>query len=137
MNGHDLPVIHRSGNDVTILTYGTLLDNALKAAEILSSQGVEATVLRLLNLSELNVDSIISRISGDRVFVMEEVSGGCGIAAALALELGEKAPHITVYSRDLGLEFVPHGAVNRLYERCGLDEKSIAEYVQEVLKDEN
>ena len=132
--GYDLPVMHRSGRDVTILTYGTLLENAMKAADILSSRGIEATVLRLLSLSDLNVEAIVSRMSGKQLFVVEEISGGCGIASALALEMGDKAPDITVYSRDLGMAFVPHGAVNKLYERCGIDENSIAEYVQEVLK---
>ena len=42
-------------------------------------------------------------------------------------------PNIRVYSRDLGWNFVPHGSVSQLYEHCGLDEMSVAEYIQEVL----
>ena len=132
-----VPVCHRSGEDVTILTYGTLLDNALKASDILSGYGIQATVLRLLNLTDLKVESIIDQVTGKKLVVLEEISGGCGIAGNLALELGEKAPEITVYSRDLGMNFVAHGSVNKLYEHCALDEKAIAEYVQEVLKHEN
>ena len=129
------PVIcHRLGKDVTILTYGTLLENAMGAAEILSKNGIEATVLRLTELSELPARDIISRLAGEKLFILEEVSGGTGIAAQLALEMGEIAPNIRVFSRDLGPNFVPHGSVTKLYEHCGLDDKSVAEYIQEVLK---
>ena len=124
---------HRRGKDVTILTYGTMLENAMEAAELLSARGVEATVLRVLTLSVLPVDQIISMTAGKKLLVLEEVSGGCGIAGALALEIGKKAPEITVYSRDLGKNFVAHGSVSKLYEHCGLDAESVAEYIQEVL----
>ena len=124
---------HRRGKDVTILTYGTMLENAMEVAELLSARGVEATVLRVLTLSVLPVDQIISMTAGKKLLVLEEVSGGCGIAGALALEIGKKAPEITVYSRDLGKNFVAHGSVSKLYEHCGLDAESVAEYIQEVL----
>ena len=128
------PVIrHRQGRDVTILTYGTLLENAMTAAKILENQGIEATVLRLTELSQLPTGEILSRMSGDKLLVLEEVSGGTGIAPQLALEIGAINPNIRVFSRDLGANFVPHGSVNQLYEHCGLDEKSVAEYIQEVL----
>ena len=133
----DSVVCHRQGRDVTILTYGTLLENAMEAASILSEEGVEATVLRLLSLTELPVGEIQKMCSGKRLIVMEEVSGGTGIAAELALRMGQLDDGIRVYVRDLGKNFVPHGSVNKLYEHCGLDGKSIAKYIQEVLKGEN
>ena len=94
---------------------------------------MEASVLRLLTLSSLPVDQIISMTDGKKLLVLEEVSGGCGIADTLALEIGKKTKEITVYSRDLGRNFVAHGSVAKLYEHCGVDAKSVAEYIQEVL----
>ena len=129
------PVIcHRQGRDVTILTYGTLLDNAMKAADILAQSGVEAAVLRLTELSELSIPEFAQQIAGKSLVILEEVSGGTGIAPELALKFGQYDSAIRIYSRDLGPDFVPHGSVNKLYEHCGLDETSIAEYIQEVLR---
>ena len=125
---------HRQGKDVTIVTYGTLLQNAMEAAEELSQSGIEAAVLRLSEVSDLDVRKIIENVSGKALLVLEEVSGGTGIAGELALKLGPIDPSLRVYSRDLGANFVPHGSVNELYEHCGLDPKSVAEYIQEVLK---
>ena len=127
-------ICHREGRDVTILTYGTLLENAMEAAKVLSRSGVEAAVLRLTDLSDPDIPRIISHIAGNTLLVLEEVSGGTGIAGDLALKLGQTAPEIRVFSRDLGNAFVPHGSVNKLYEHCGLDPESVAEYIQEVLR---
>jgi len=136
-DGNTNLVCHRQGKDVTILTYGTMLDNALDAADRLANQGIQATVLRIMNLSDLPVAEIRSACCGKHLIVLEEVSGGTGIAGDLALQLGEAAPELIVHSRDLGKNFVPHGSVNKLYEHCGVDGKSIAEYIQEVLRNEN
>ncbi len=126
-----LMTCHRTGKDVTILTYGTLLENALEAADKLAEQGIEATVLRLLTLSVLPVEEIRSLAGGDVIIVCEEVSCGCGIAGELALALHDTQK---VYSMDLGADFVPHGSTQQLYQHCGLDAASIAEFAKEVLK---
>jgi 1-deoxy-D-xylulose-5-phosphate synthase len=125
---------HRQGKDITILTYGTLLENAMQAAEILAQQGIEATVLRVMNLSALNAEEIVAKSAGKKILVIEEVSGGCGIAAEVAIEIEKIDTEFTVYCKDLGPNFVPHGSMDQLYKHCGLDAQSIAEYAQEVLK---
>ena len=130
-------ICHRQGRDVTILTYGTLLENALETADILSKAGLEAAVLRLPMISELPADQILANMAGKHLVVLEEVSGGTGIAGELALEIGRLNPEICLYTRDLGKNFVPHGSVKKLYEHCGLDPASTAEYIQEVLNNEN
>lgn len=122
---------HRSGEDVTLLTYGTMLDNVLKAAEILSQQGVEATVLRLMDVSELNAEQILQQTSQNKLLiVVEEICAGSGIKDALCSLLSENC---LVKGIDLGADFVPHGTTKKLYELCGLDPQSIAVYTREVL----
>ena len=132
-NAEDEVICHRKGRDVTILTHGVMLENAMRAADILADNGIEATVLRLLTLSDLPVEKILELRAGKTLVVLEEVSGGAGVASDLALEIGQKDPEIRVCARDLGKKFVPHGSVNQLYEHCGVDAKSVAEYIQEVL----
>lgn len=133
-NGVDKLVVHRQGSDVTIVTHGVMLQNAMETADILASHGIEACVLRLMNLSDLPVQEILEAMVGNTLLVLEEVSGGTGVAADLALEIGKNSSNIRVFSRDLGKNFVPHGSVNKLYEHCGVDAQSVAEYIQEVLK---
>ncbi|MBQ8834635.1 MAG: 1-deoxy-D-xylulose-5-phosphate synthase [Oscillospiraceae bacterium] len=121
---------HRKGKNVTLITYGSLLENVLSAAEKLAQQGIEATVLRLLSVSDLDTAQIAAQLSETKkVIVAEEVCYGSGIREALAWEL--KDCHVE--GIDLGPDFVTHGAQKKLYECCGLDAESIAAYTKEVL----
>ncbi len=123
---------HRRGKNVTFVTYGSMLDNVLAAAELLSEKGIEATVLRLLTVSHLPTAEIIENLSDNRhVVIVEEVCTGSGIRDVLAWEL--RNAHCRVDGMDLGRNFVPHGSQKKLYEHCGLDEASIAAYTKEVL----
>lgn len=128
-------VTHRQGKDITFVTYGSVLDNVLSAAELLSRQGVEATVLRILNLSDLHEGEIL-RKSGNNspILVVEETASGSGIREALAYGLMQLSPGCRVTGRDLGCDFVTHGNVQKLYETCGLDDVSLAAYAKEVLQ---
>ena len=129
MSDHTL-VCHRQGKDVTLLTYGKTLDNCLAAAEILSEQGVEATVLRLLELSQLPVEAISAAVTGNHLVVVEEISRNCGIAPELSVSLQGKC---RVHGMDLGADFVTHGSLAKLYSLCGLDADAIAAKIREVL----
>ncbi|MBQ7415598.1 MAG: 1-deoxy-D-xylulose-5-phosphate synthase [Oscillospiraceae bacterium] len=129
---------HRTGDDVTLITYGTMLDNTMKAAELLSQLGIEATVLRLLTVNPLPVSSILKMMSKTHHVVMvEEAAGGCGIREALAWELEHLRPGIRIDGIDLGHRFITHGDLKSLYRYYGLDDQFIADYVQEVCSHEN
>ena len=129
---------HRNGADVTFITYGTMLDNVMKASELLAAQGIEATVLRLLNLSAFPAEEILPKVSASRkVIIVEEMTAGSGIREALSWVLTKQCPEIQIDGIDLGNEFVPHGAQKKLYEYCGLDEQSIAEFTKEMLSHED
>lgn len=135
----DIGVIsHRKGEQITLLTYGVLLDNALKAAELLSAQGMEVNVLRLLCLSPLPVDGIAQQLPANgTVVVLEEVSKNCGISQELALALQTARPDCRVLGMDLGGQYVRHGAIGDLYKHYGLSPEAIAEFVAEEHKGEN
>ncbi len=128
-----LAVCHRKGKDATIITYGTLVENAMQAAELLAEQGIEATVLRLLTVQPLPVDQILSQMADKGpVIVVEEINGNCGIRDTLAYELGRARPDCRVDGIDLGCRFIQHGSVQQLYEHYGFSPAAIADFVQEV-----
>ncbi len=129
---------HRSGADVTLVTYGPVLENVMNAADILAEQGVESTVLRLMELSDFGMDVICSLLSGNhRVVIVEEAGADSGIGDSLAAKLYQMVPDCRVDEINLGNQFVPHGSLNKLYELCGLDGASIAAFTKEVLANEN
>jgi len=125
-------VTHRSGKDCAIITYGTLINQVLAAADILAEQGIEASVIRLTALNPLPVDAIGTALDGImNVFVVEETCSGSGICAAISHQVCKCT------GLDLGGEYVTHGSIAQLYEKQGLDEDSIANKIRGVLKREN
>ena len=127
-------VSHRQGQDVTLVTYGTMIENVMEAAKLLSERRIDATVLRLLRVTDLPADQILDKkaVNGPMI-VVEEVCSGSGIREALSWECGKPNAGCRIEGIDLGREFVPHGTQAKLYESCGLDAKSIARFTEEVL----
>lgn len=131
-------VRHREGTDVTLLTYGSLLQNVLDAAEKLEERGISTCVLRIMTLSRFPVDRILEQMApGKPLIVAEETMSGSGIRQALASELREKNPGCRVTGLDLGREFVPSGSIPELYRDRGLDSDAIAAFAEEVLRNED
>ena len=126
--------VHRTGEDAVLITYGTMIDNALEAAAILESQGIDCSVIRLLTVAPLPMEDLVSTIGDSKyVFVAEESCAGCGVSEALARNLTQSAPHCRLYGMDLGHRFVRHGDLNSLYSYYGLDGNSIAQRIKEVM----
>ncbi len=120
---------HRQGGDVTLLTYGNLINNVLAAAEKLAQQGIEARVLRLLSAS--HIPDLKNAICGPLV-ICEEAAEHSGLKEAIGWSL----PGHEVHGIDLGPDFVPHGDQASLHRLAGLDADSIAKFVSEVVRRE-
>ena len=131
-------VTHRQGHNVTILTYGILIDNALVAAELLAEAGIQATVQRLLSVSDLPIGDIAKKLpKGEKVFVIEEISGNCGICQELAYNLQKLRSDCAVYGVDLGKQYICHGNIQTLYDHYGLSPEAIKNWILEEHNSEN
>lgn len=83
----------REGGDVAIIACGMMVTNALKAAEILSAQGIEAAVVNLHTLKPIDSDTI-ARVAGETGAVVtaeQHVLDG-GMGSAVAMVLGRRCP---------------------------------------------
>ena len=126
------------GKDAVLITYGIMLENVMQAKEILEAQGTSVTVLRLLQVSPLPVEEIISHIpSNVPVCIFEETMASCGIGESLAMGLRERNSDLRITVKNLGDGYIPHGDLPSLYRHCGLDGESIAKFVQEVCSRES
>ena len=129
---------HKTGSRVAILTYGSLINNALVAADLLQKQGIDPVILRLLTVSPLPWQQLVQYLDAvDTVLIAEEVCNGSGIGSALGLKLSQVRPELKIHTLDLGNQFITHGSMDQLYKHVGLDDSSIANFVLEVLQYEN
>ena len=122
-------IIHKRGMDGAIVTYGTLVNNALNAANILAEQGIDISVIRLAELSSVSFQELANYLDGISNAVFAE-EASAGIYDAVASALRDKCRFVRV---DLGDDYVPHGSVEQLYKNYGLDAESLAQKMKEVL----
>jgi pyruvate dehydrogenase E1 component beta subunit len=84
--------IARKGKDVTITAYSICVDHALKAAEELAKEGIEAEVIDLRTLRPLDTETIVASIKKtNRIVSVEEGWAPCGIGAEIAAIAMEQA----------------------------------------------
>lgn len=123
----------RGGRDVTILTYGVLVNQALDAAELLEKQGVLAGVVKLNRIAPLDYEDLAPALSGcECILAAEDCCGsGCvGQRVGGILAAGGGAPKKMLF-KNLGRSFVPAGSVEELRRSLGLDAEGIAKAVLE------
>ena len=125
----------RDGNDLAIVAYGTMVNEALKAAELLETKGVSAQVLKLNSILPLDMDSIsaCAAKSGKLLIAEECVDAGC-VGRRIASELAMNGVgQIKVALANLGDRFVPHGTVAQLRALCGIDAEALCKKALEMM----
>ncbi|MCA0987904.1 MULTISPECIES: alpha-ketoacid dehydrogenase subunit beta [Bacillales] len=84
--------VKREGSDVTIVTYGAMVQASLKAAEELEKEGINAEVIDLRTVSPLDIDTIIASVEKtNRAIVVQEAQKQAGIAASVVAEINDRA----------------------------------------------
>ncbi|MBD2529919.1 1-deoxy-D-xylulose-5-phosphate synthase [Nostoc flagelliforme FACHB-838] len=122
--------ILRTGDDVLIVGYGTMVYPGMQAAEILSEHGIEATVINARFVKPLDTELILPLAKKiGRVVTLEEgcVMGGFGSAIAEALLDAD----ILVPVKRFGVPdvLVDHAEPNESKTELGLTSHQIAERV--------
>jgi 2-oxoisovalerate dehydrogenase E1 component beta subunit len=94
-NGEALPLdtcyILREGDDVTIVTWGAMTFETLKAAEELDKEGISAEVIDLATISPMDLDTILESVEKTgRLVIVHEAARNCGVGAEVAAGVAEK-----------------------------------------------
>jgi pyruvate/2-oxoglutarate/acetoin dehydrogenase E1 component len=88
----DRAAIRRPGRDVTLIAYGGSLHKALRAAELLASDGIEAEVVDLRSLRPLDTSTIIGSVNRTRrAIVIDEGWRTGSLAAEVSAQIMELA----------------------------------------------
>jgi pyruvate dehydrogenase E1 component beta subunit len=84
--------IEREGKDVTIAAFSLMVEVALKAAEELAKDGIEAEVINLRTIRPLDAESIVRSVEKtNRLVSVEEGWPFAGIGSELAALMMERA----------------------------------------------
>lgn len=126
----------RSGTDVAILAVGNMVQHALKAAELLAKDDINAEVVNMRYIKPLD-DELLADV-GRRfpaILTVEDhvVQGGFGSAVLEALgRLNLQTVRVRVHG--IPDEFIGHGSPAELYASLKLDAPGIASIVKDFFR---
>lgn len=84
--------VRREGTDVSIITYGAMVQESMKATEALEKDGVSVEVIDLRTISPIDVETIIASVKKtNRAVVVQEAQKQAGIAANIVAEINDHA----------------------------------------------
>ena len=126
--------IFKEGKDVTLIGCGPLVYEALKAAEELAKEGIEAEVINNHTIKPMDKETILESVkkTGCVVTIEEhQAAGGMGSAVSEILSQNHPAPMEIIGVKD---RFGESGEPHQLLEKFGLTAKDIIEAVRKVIK---
>jgi transketolase len=124
----------RSGNDATLIACGIMVARCLAAAEQLSQQGIELSVVDMHTIKPLDEDMIIRKARETRAILTAEehsIIGGLGGAVCETVCAHYPVPVLRMGMMDV---FGQSGSPEELMQYYGLTTEKIMENVQLLLK---
>ena len=126
-------VVLRDGKDLTIVATGLCVSEALKAAEALAAEGVDAAVINIHTIKPIDEELLCeyAKKTG-KVVTVEEHSIIGGLGGAVCEALSEKCP---VPVKRIGIRdcFGESGPAAELIHKYGIDAEGITAQIKEWL----
>ena len=124
------------GDDLTIVCYGILTNEALKAASRLKDQGISAEIVKLNRIFPLPTETLMTSLrKTGRLLSVDDVCREGSVGAQILTAAAEEGIVLRSVRRlDLGSGIVTHGDVEGLMARYGLDGEGIVRAAKELLK---
>ncbi|MFY0520172.1 transketolase family protein [Lysinibacillus sp. UGB7] len=124
----------KNGEDIAIFASGSIISEAIKAAELLELEGIKVEVINVHTIRPLDIEGIKRVIKDKKLLVsMEEhvIAGGVGsaISEAIALEV-KKPPHLML---GLPSDYSKAGIYEEMLDHYGLTANKVAKSIKETL----
>jgi 2-oxoisovalerate dehydrogenase E1 component beta subunit len=95
-DGEALPLdtcfISRDGRDATIIAWGAMIPEVMRAAEALEAQGIDVEVIDVATIKPLDMETILRSVEKTgRCVIVHEAPRTAGFGAEIAAEIAERA----------------------------------------------
>ena len=141
---HDLPIgkaeVLRAGKDICLWAIGSMVETALRAAELLAEQGISAGVVNMRFAKPLDRELLLQQAAQYKnLATLEEgiLTGGVGSGVLELLNGAGLLPQMRVFRFGLPDEFVSQGDKKLLFHDLGLAPEQIAETLVQALTKES
>lgn len=129
-----MSAVIREGSDITLVGYGTMIQNIRDAAQLLAARGIQADIVKLNTITPIDIETIRSSVEKTkRLLAVEEcMEMNCVGQRILSALTCAGVPLKAAALCSLGRGFVTHGSAQELQKLCGLDAQSICAKAEEV-----
>jgi len=87
----DVCYILKEGEDATLVTWGAMTFETMKAAAELEKEGISCDVIDVATISPLDLDTILESVEKTgRLVIVHEAARTCGVGAEIAAGVAEK-----------------------------------------------
>lgn len=126
--------ILKEGTDLSIIAIGKMVARAMKLADKLEKEGIQAEVINARFLKPIDKETMKKSIEKTKnVVTIEDGTVINGLATAIEeIILEEKLENITIQKYAYPDEFIKHGGVEELEKIYGLDEEEILEKIRSL-----
>lgn len=84
--------VKQEGNDITLIAYGAMVQEALKAAEELEKDGYSVEVIDLRTVQPIDIETLVASVEKTgRAVVVQEAQRQAGVGATVVSELAERS----------------------------------------------
>lgn len=88
----DEAAVTREGTDITVITYGAMVREAIKVADKLAEENISVEIIDLRTVAPLDVKTIIASVEKTgRVVVVQEAQKQAGVGAQVVSEISERS----------------------------------------------
>lgn len=128
--------ILRQGSDLTLVGYGSHINEVLACAHMLEKENISVEVVKLNCITPIDFPPVLDSLqkTGRLLMAEEAMAEGCVGNRLCTAVLRAGVPLKKVTLCNLGDRFVTHGSVEELYKLHGLDAASLCEKAREVCK---
>lgn len=120
----------RKGDDILLLSMGSVLEDALGAADALDQKGYSTTVVDMFSIKPFDTDLVIQESAGKKLIVtLENHSIIGGLGSCVSEVLAENVCGIPLMRIGVSDQFGQVGSLNDLKKVYGLDAQSVSQRI--------
>ncbi len=127
----------KEGSDISLVAYGTMINETLEAAEMLEKEGISAEIIKINKIKPLDIEAIRASVSKTESVIIAEESCSSG---ALSQEIIEKLHGCSEFeyaSLNLGEGIIKQGSIKELKSIYEIDAEAIAKRAKEIVNGKN
>jgi 1-deoxy-D-xylulose-5-phosphate synthase len=135
--GKSVTCLENPSSKVAIVCYGTLLYEALKAADSLKAEGIDVDVINARFAKPIDEDLLLPLQAGKTIVTIDDHIISCGFGSALAEFAASKNPDFAASIKMLGVPDNLISCASRSVQLAdaGIDANSITKAVKNILSE--